>query len=94
MFEEKISVQIFRYGPTKDNKPGYQKFEVPYEDGLTVLEVLRYIYDNSIPITFRCECRFQECSSCGVMVNGKPVLVCKAKAEKEMKIEPLPGPYL
>jgi len=91
MTEEKISVQIFRYDPTKDNEPKYEKFEVPYEDGLTVLEVLRYIYDNHTPIAFRYECRFQECGSCGVMVNGKPVLACKAKAEKEMKIEPLPG---
>jgi len=90
MEKEKIVVHVFRYDPTKDEQPKYKTYEIPYEDGMTVLEVLRYINDNIEPIAFRYECRFQSCGSCGLIVNGKPVLACKTVAQKEMKIEPLP----
>ncbi len=87
---EKIEVTIFRYDPARDFKPRYEKYEVPYRDGITVLEVLRYIYDNYSPIAFRYGCRIKACGTCSVMMNQRPVLACKERAQKVMTIEPLP----
>jgi succinate dehydrogenase/fumarate reductase iron-sulfur protein len=88
--ENKLEVSIFRYDPGADDKPRYEKYEVPHEEGMNVLEVLKYVYDNYAPIAFRYGCRIKLCGYCGVMVNNKPVLACKEKAQKVMTIEPLP----
>jgi len=86
MFE----VSIFRYDPTEDVRPRYEKYDVPYREGMMVLEVLKYIYDHYAPISFRYGCRIKACGTCAVMVNNRPVLACKEKAQKVMTIEPLP----
>jgi len=86
MFE----VSIFRYDPTEDYGPRYEKYEVPYREGMMVLEVLKYIYDHYASISFRYGCRIEACGTCAVMVNNRPVLACKEKAQKVMTIEPLP----
>lgn len=88
--ENKLEVSIFRYDPGEDFGPRYEKYEVPFKEGITVLEVLKYIYDNYAPISFRYGCRIKVCGTCAVMVNNKPVLACKEKAQKVMTIEPLP----
>jgi succinate dehydrogenase/fumarate reductase iron-sulfur protein len=88
--DSKLDVSIFRYDPAVDQKPRYEKYEVPYQEGMNVLQVLKYVYDNYAPIAFRYGCRIKLCGYCGVMVNNKPVLACKEKAQKVMVIEPLP----
>jgi len=88
--DPKISVSVFRYDPAKDFGPRYEKYEVACREGMTVLEVLRYIYDHHTPIAFRYGCRIKVCGSCAVMVNDRPVLACKEKAHPGMTIEPLP----
>jgi fumarate reductase (CoM/CoB) subunit B len=88
--DNKFEVSIFRYDPAEDFGPRYEKYDVPYRDGMTVLEVLKYVYDHYSPIAFRYGCRIKACGTCAVMMNSKPVLACKEKAEKVMTIEPLP----
>jgi len=83
-------VSVLRYDPDKDVSPRYEQYEVPFSDGMTVLEVLKYIYDNYSPIVFRYGCRIKVCGSCSVMMNNRPVMACKEKAEKVMTIEPIP----
>jgi succinate dehydrogenase/fumarate reductase iron-sulfur protein len=85
-----IVVHVFRFDPCRDGEPKYKTYKVPYEEGMTVLEALKYINDNIEPIAFRYECRFQSCGSCGVMVNDYPVLACKQVVKDGMKIGPLP----
>ena len=89
MSKEEITVRVFRYDPSQDSKPTYKTYQIPYEEGMTVLEVLKYIKDNIEPIAFRYECRFQSCGSCGVMVNGRPALACRQAAHNNMTIDPL-----
>ncbi|SMF12908.1 fumarate reductase iron-sulfur subunit [Cellulosimicrobium cellulans J34] len=53
-------------------------FEVPYDDRTSVLDALQWVKDHADPtLTFRWSCRMAVCGSCGVMVNGRPVLGCE-----------------
>lgn len=82
-------VSIFRYDPERDVSPRYEMYQVPFSDEMTVLEVLKYVYDNFSPVAFRYGCRIKVCGSCTVVMNKRPVMACKEKAEKVMTIEPL-----
>lgn len=87
---EKIVARVLRFDPSKDTEPKYRTYHVPYEKGMTVLDVLRFINENVEPIAFRYECRFQSCGSCGLVVNGRPVLACKQPAHDKLEVGPLP----
>nr|NIN53125.1 2Fe-2S iron-sulfur cluster binding domain-containing protein [Nitrososphaeria archaeon] len=90
MVEEEVKVTIFRYDPERDVKPRYEFFRVPYREDLTILGVLRYIYEEyDGSLAFNYECRFGVCGLCAVKVNGRPILACKTMAQREMVIEPL-----
>ena len=91
MEKENIEVEIFRYDPDCDSEPRYELYTIPKTKGMTVLEVLKYIYDNEAPIAFRYSCRHNVCGTCGVMVNGTPSLACATPADSKIKLEPLKG---
>jgi fumarate reductase iron-sulfur subunit len=86
-----IEVEVFRYDPGYDIEPRYETYMVPKTRGMTVLEALKYIYDNQAPIAFRYSCRHNVCGTCGVMVNGKPSLACATTAAPKIRVEPLKG---
>lgn len=53
-------------------------FDVPYDDRTSVLDALQWVKDHADPtLTFRWSCKMAVCGSCGVMVNGRPVLGCE-----------------
>jgi len=53
-------------------------FDVPFDERTSVLDALDWIKDHAEPgLTFRWSCRSGVCGSCGVMVNGRPVLSCE-----------------
>ncbi|MDW8066107.1 MAG: succinate dehydrogenase/fumarate reductase iron-sulfur subunit [Aquificaceae bacterium] len=59
-------------------KTYYQDFEVPYEEGMTLLSALQRIKEEVDPtLSFRHFCRAGICGTCTVMVNGFPKLACK-----------------
>ncbi|MDI9619549.1 MAG: succinate dehydrogenase/fumarate reductase iron-sulfur subunit [Candidatus Nezhaarchaeota archaeon] len=89
--EQRLMVKVYRCNPEVGEKPHYRSYEVPWHEGMTVLEVLRSIYENHEPIAFRYHCRSGVCGACGVMVNGRPVLACRTYVEGpgELVIEPL-----
>jgi len=92
VIEGQISVSVFRYDPDKDPSPKYVRYEVQYRQGMTVLGVLRYIYERlDGSLAFDHECRNGYCGVCAVMVNKEPVLACKTLASEEMTLEPLPN---
>ena len=81
---------MFRFDPEVDTEPEYYQFKVPYQ-GRTVLDILRYIYENlDSTFAFRWACIGGFCRSCVVSVNGRPALACTKSAERKMKIEPHP----
>lgn len=91
--DELAQVRIFRFDPTVDKEPRYQTYQTPYQE-YTVLDVLQHILEHQDPtLSFRYGCAgggYQRCGACSILVNGKPALICKKLAEKDMTIEPHP----
>lgn len=88
--DELATVRIFRFDPEVDATPRYDEFKVPYQ-GYTVLDVIRYIYENlDSTFAFRWACNGGFCRACVVSVNGEPALACNRPAEASMKLDPHP----
>jgi succinate dehydrogenase/fumarate reductase iron-sulfur protein len=90
---EKATVKVFRFNPEADEKPRYERYKVPLEKGMSVLQALRYIYEN-LDATLAYKdyfCTTNQCGMCAMKVNGRPVFACNTKLEKETIVEPLPN---
>ncbi len=46
MSYETIKVKVFRFDPSVDKEPYYKTYEVPFEEGLSAMDCLDYIYQN------------------------------------------------
>jgi len=89
-----VNLEVFRYRPEKEDQPLYQNYEVPFRKDWVILDALNYIKDNvDGTLSYRWSCRMGVCGSCGMMVNGKPVLTCATFLEKflpgPIRVEPL-----
>jgi len=68
-------------------------FQVPFDPGLTLMDVLRHIYVSLDPtLAFRHACDCSYCGVCAVRLNGRPVLACETMMTKHMRVEPLSEP--
>ncbi len=97
---ESITLQIQRYRPEEEEEPVWQTFEVPRHDEWMVLDGLNFIKDNlDGSLSYRWACRMGVCGSCGMLVNGEPVLTCatylselgRGRGRDPIRIEPLKG---
>jgi fumarate reductase iron-sulfur subunit len=91
---ETFTLEVLRYDPEKDSVPRFQAFEVPYDENWVVLDALNWVKDNlDGSLTYRWSCHMAVCGSCGMMVNGEPVLTCKAFLRDyvpgALRVEPL-----
>jgi len=91
---ETITLEVTRYQPDTDSEPSTKSYEVPLKDDWVVLDALNYVKDElDGSLAFRWSCRMGVCGSCGMMVNGVPVLSCAAflknYAPGPIKVEPL-----
>lgn len=87
---KKGKISVLRYDPEIDPAPHYETYEYPFEEGMSVLDVASYIY-KTIDGTFgfsHC-CRNSHCGLCGAKINGRPGLMCRETATREMTLEPL-----
>jgi fumarate reductase iron-sulfur subunit len=83
-----LTLEIFRYRPEAETEPVFQSYEIPFRKDWVILDALNYIKDNlDGSLSYRWSCRMGVCGSCGMMVNGAPVLTCATFLEKY-----LPGP--
>jgi len=74
---EYITLDVLRYNPEENSKQIYQSYEVPFRKDWVILDALNYIKDElDGTLSFRWSCRMGVCGSCGMMVNGEPVLSC------------------
>jgi succinate dehydrogenase/fumarate reductase iron-sulfur protein len=90
-----VEFRILRFDP-EQNKHYQSSYEVPVAKGTTLLEAFMHIKDRfDRTLTFRHSCRMGVCGSCGVMVNGKPMLACYTQVlhleSNVLNIEPLPN---
>jgi succinate dehydrogenase/fumarate reductase-like Fe-S protein len=71
----------------------YDDFQVPFEEGMSVLDALRWIrihIDNSLAIRYSC-INANACKTCMALVNGEVEYTCIAKLTPEITtVEPLP----
>lgn len=58
------------------------QYTIDYTTGMTVLNVLETIYEQHDPsIAYRFSCRTGLCTTCMMMINGKPDLSCQKNAK-------------
>ena len=75
----------------------WQRFDVAFERGQSVLDGLRRIRIEQDPtLAFRYSCiNANACKECMMRVDGKTVYACTARLEpREMRLEPLPNKAL
>jgi fumarate reductase iron-sulfur subunit len=89
-----ITMRLTRYEPELDDEPRTEDFRVPLYDNWVVLDGLNYIKDRvDGSLAYRWSCRMGICGSCGMMVDGEPVLTCAAflteYAPGPVRVEPL-----
>jgi fumarate reductase iron-sulfur subunit len=86
--EGTITLEVARYRPEEDERPTFERYEVPYRREWVVLDALNYLKDYvDGTLSYRWSCRMGICGSCGMMVNGVPKLTCAAFLR-----DYLPGP--
>ncbi|WP_433685266.1 succinate dehydrogenase/fumarate reductase iron-sulfur subunit [Nocardia sp. CA-119907] len=91
---DRITLQVARYRPDRDDEPAFQPYEVPLRKEWTVLDGLNYIKDYlDGTVSYRWSCRMGICGSCGMTVNGDPQLSCATfltdYAPGPVRVEPL-----
>jgi succinate dehydrogenase / fumarate reductase iron-sulfur subunit len=58
----------------------FEPFDVPYEDGEVVLDVLHRLQATQAPdLAVRWNCKAGKCGSCSAEVNGRPRLTCMTR---------------
>lgn len=74
--EKIVEFKIKRFDP-KTKRHYISTYKVPIRKGTSILEALQYIRDNiDETLSFRHSCRMGICGSCGINVNGQPMLAC------------------
>lgn len=87
---ETITITVERSDPEGGRQPVLETYEVPMDEGATVMGALLHIYETTAPnLAFRCGCRNRDCGLCAVDVNGKPRLACVTSLRKDMVIRPV-----
>jgi fumarate reductase iron-sulfur subunit len=83
-----VTLEVARYHPERDERPTYERYDVPNRSEWVVLDALNYLKDHvDGTLSYRWSCRMGICGSCGVMLNGVPKLACAAFLR-----DYLPGP--
>ena len=88
--------RILRFDPLKDEHPSFQDYSFRTEEKMSVLEALMDIRNElDSTLSFRYSCREAICGSCGMVINGKFDLACRAMVDSlkapVIVIEPLPN---
>lgn len=94
LMEDTVTLEVQRYVPEHDSEPFFQQYEVPFRKKWVILDALNHIKDHiDGTLSYRWSCRMGVCGSCGMMVNGRPVLTCETFLQDYMpgpiRIEPL-----
>ncbi len=84
-------LRVWRGSPGEPAR--YDRFDVPYEDGMSVLDALRWIrghLDSTLAIRYSC-INANACKTCMALVNGEVEYTCIAKLTTDgVTVEPLP----
>jgi succinate dehydrogenase/fumarate reductase-like Fe-S protein len=85
--QKKIKVDIKRSSGALEGLETH--FEVPLEEGMSVLNALEYISRNLDPtLAFYSSCRIGKCMGCVMKINGERGLACTTVVEGDIRLEP------
>lgn len=68
----------------------FQTYEVPYSKGLSVMNILDYIYENvdgTLAYYSHSACRRGVCGRCMFLINGKAGLACQTPVHGDLTLE-------
>ena len=89
--ERRATVRVRR--GAADAAPRYDTWEVPYQEGMSVLDALLYVrhhYDPTLAVRFSC-LNANACKECTAVIDGKIGYLCTARlGEQPVTCEPLP----
>ena len=89
---KKTAVLRVRRGAVNE-EPRHDNFEVPFEEGMSVLDALRWIRsnrDSTLAIRYSC-INANACKTCMALVNGEVEYTCIVKLTPGIiTVEPLP----
>jgi len=91
MSQQEISVKVFRSDPGAGGESTYDTFQVPFEPGMSAMDVLDYIYqnqDSTLAYYDHAGCALGICARCTGKVNGQACLLCQTVVEDDVVIEP------
>ncbi len=90
---ELVEFMVYRFDPSRDEEAYYVIYEVPYRQGMTVLDGLIHIQRELDPtLSLRYSCRFKICGSCAMMIDGAQRLACGTQVSalgRRIRVEPL-----
>ncbi len=93
MSERPITLEVLRYRPEQETEPQYQTYTVPCQEDWVVLDALNYAKDHlDRTLSYRWSCHMAVCGSCAMVINGTPMLSCKAFVRDlpdRIRVEPL-----
>lgn len=92
MSNDFIRVKVFRFDPCVDKEPHYKTYEVPFEEGMSAMDALDYIYQNqdgTLAYYDHAGCALGICARCMGRINSKPGLMCQTRVEGDVTLEPL-----
>ena len=73
MAEKTITARVFRMDPSVDETPRYQEYRVPFEEGMSAMDVLDYIYQNldgTLAYYDHAGCALGICARCNCNCNS------------------------
>ena len=90
-----LEFEIFRYNPMDPaSEPHMQRFELRETQYMSLFIALNEIREKQDPsLQFDFACRSAICGSCGMMVNGRPMLGCRTQTSDlptRIRLHPLP----
>jgi succinate dehydrogenase/fumarate reductase-like Fe-S protein len=92
MPDRSIEVKAFRFDPSVDEVPSYQTYEVPFEEGMSVMDALDHIYQNldgTLAYYDHAGCSLGICGRCTGKINGKPGLFCQTPVQGGVVLDPV-----
>ena len=92
MAERTITARVFRLDPSVEEEPRYQEYQVPFEEGMSAMDVLDYIYQNldgTLAYYDHAGCALGICARCNCKVNGKAGLFCQVPVVGDLTIDPI-----
>src|SRR5271157_4113198 len=87
-----IGVTIERFDPDVDPAPYRSTYQVALAPGMSVLNILTYLYENVDPgLGFYNNCDRGVCGRCTLTLNGHSALACTTLVEGDLVLQPLRG---